>query len=87
MPKHKSITQRLRYNLSANVKQDIVNEWAQQKQDAFFDAYKQLEQAIGQNDIAEINIALDNLKDIGIKAFDAMPNIANALLSSPIKNY
>ena len=86
MPKHKSITQRLRYNLPADVKQEIVSEWAQQKQDAFFDAYKHLKQAIGQNDIAEINIALDNLKDIGIKAFDAMPNIANALLSSPIKS-
>ena len=86
MPKHKSITQRLRYNLSANVKQDIVNEWAQQKKHLVFVAYKHLEQAIGQNDIAEINIALDNLKDIGIKAFDAMPNIANALLSSPIKS-
>lgn len=86
MPKHKSITQRLRYNLPADVKQEIVSEWAQQKQDAFFDAYKHLEQAIGQNDMVEINIALDSLKDIGIKAFDAMPNIANALLSSPIKS-
>ena len=36
MPKHKSITQRLRYNLPADVKQEIVSEWAQQKQDAFF---------------------------------------------------
>lgn len=39
MPKYKSITQRLRYNLSADVKQNIVSEWAQQKQDAFFDAF------------------------------------------------
>ena len=46
MPKHKSITQRLRYNLPADVKQEIVSEWAQQKQDAFFDSYKHFDQAI-----------------------------------------
>ena len=83
MAKHKSITQRLRYKLAPSVKQDIVNEWAQGQQDKFFDAYKQLEDAVGRNDMHEINIALDALKDIGIKSFDAMPNIAKALIDTP----
>jgi len=83
MAKHKSISQRLKYNLAPSVKQDIVNEWAQKKQDAYFSAYKQLEDAIGRNDMHEIDIALDALKDIGIKSFDAIPNIAKALLDTP----
>lgn len=83
MAKHKSITQRLRYRLTPIVKQEIVSEWAQGQQDRFFDAYKQLEDAIGRNDMYEINIALDALKDIGIKSFDAMPNIAKALIDAP----
>lgn len=83
MAKHKSITQRLRYKLAPSVKQDIVNAWAQGQQDKFFDAYKQLEDAIGRNDMHEINIALDALKDIGIKSYDAMPNIAKALIDTP----
>ena len=83
MAKHKSISQRLKYNLEPSVKQDIVNEWAKQKQQEFFDVYAQLEDAIGRNDMHEINIALDALKDIGIKSYDAMPNIAKALLDTP----
>ena len=83
MAKHKSISQRLKYKLAPSVKQDIVNEWAQGQQDKFFDAYKQLEDAIGRNDMHEINIALDALKDIGIKSYDAMPNIAKALIDTP----
>lgn len=83
MAKHRSITQRLRYKLAPSVKQDIVNEWAQGQQDKFFDAYKQLEDAVGRNDMHEINIALDALKDIGIKSFGAMPNIAKALIDTP----
>lgn len=83
MPKHKSITQRLRYKLHPRIKQDIVNEWAQQKQDDFFDVYKALESAIGRNDLHEIHLALDKLKDIGVKSFAAMPNIAKQLLDTP----
>lgn len=83
MAKHKSISQRLKYKLAPSVKQDIVNEWAQGQQDKFFDAYKQLEDAVGRNDMHEINIALDALKDIGIKSYDAMPNIAKALIDTP----
>ena len=83
MAKHKSITQRLRYKLAPNVKQEIVSEWAGQKQDDFFTTYKALEDAIGRNDIHETHIALDKLKDIGIKSFDAIPNIAKALLDTP----
>lgn len=84
MAKHKSISQRLKYKLAPSVKHDIVNEWAQGQQDRFFDVYKQLEDAIGRNDIHEAHIALDALKDIGIKSFDAIPNIAKTLLDTPI---
>ena len=83
MPKRRSINQRLRYKLAPSVKQEIVNEWARGQQDKFFDAYKQLEDAVGRNDMHEINIALDALKDIGIKSYDAIPNIAQALLDTP----
>ena len=83
MARHKSISQRLKYKLAPSVKQEIVSEWAQGQQDKFFDAYKQLEDAIGRNDMHEINIALDALKDIGIKSFGAMPNIAKALIDTP----
>ena len=83
MAKHKSITQRLRYKLAPSVKQEIVNEWAKQKQDDFFDAYKQIEDALGRNDLHELHLALDKLKDVGIKSFDALPNIAKALLDTP----
>lgn len=83
MARHKSISQRLKYKLAPSVKQDIIGEWAQVQQDRFFDAYKQLEDAIGRNDMHEINIALDALKDIGIKSFGAMPNIAKALIDTP----
>ena len=83
MAKHKSITQRLRYKLAPSVKQEIVNEWAKQKQDDFFDAYMQIEDALGRNDLHELHLALDKLKDVGIKSFDALPNIAKALLDTP----
>lgn len=83
MAKHKSISQRLKYKLPPELKQEIVNEWVQQKQDDFFDAYKQIEDALGRNDLHELHIALDKLKDIGIKSFDALPNIAKALLDTP----
>lgn len=83
MTKHKSISQRLRYNLPAETRQEMVDLWAKEKQDAFFEAYKQLEDAIGRDDRHEIFIALDKLKEIGIKAFDAVPNIAKALLTPP----
>ncbi|WP_131667400.1 hypothetical protein [Psychrobacter pygoscelis] len=83
MSKHKSITQRLRYKLASDVKQQIVNEWAHQQQDKFFDAYKQLEDAVGRNDMHEIDLALDALKDIGIKSYAAIPNIAQAMLDTP----
>lgn len=83
MAKHKSISQRLKYKLAPSVKQEIVNEWAQQKQDDFFDAYKQIEDALGRNDLHELHLALDKLKDVGIKSFDALPNIAKALLDTP----
>ena len=83
MAKHKSISQRLKYRLAPSVKQEIVDEWAQGQQDNFFNAYKALEDAIGRNDMREINIALDALKEIGVKSYSAMPNIAKALLDTP----
>ncbi|WP_198333653.1 hypothetical protein [Psychrobacter namhaensis] len=83
MARHKSISQRLKYRLEPSVKQDIVNDWSKGQQDKFFDAYKQLEDAIGRNDVHETHIALDALKDIGIKSFDAIPNIAKALIDTP----
>lgn len=83
MAKHKSISQRLKYKLAPSVKQDIVDEWARQKQQEFFDVYAQLEDAIGRNDMHETHIALNTLKDIGIKPYDALPNIAKALLDTP----
>lgn len=83
MAKHKSISQRLKKRLPPELKQEIVNEWAKQKQQEFFDVYNQLEDAIGRNDTHETHIALNTLKDIGIKPYDALPNIAKALLDTP----
>lgn len=83
MAKHKSISQRLRYNIPAVLRQEIVNDWTKAKQDEFFEVYRQLEQAIGRDDRQEIFIALDSLKNIGIKVFDAVPNIAKSLLAPP----
>lgn len=83
MAKHRSISQRLRRNLDPSVKQEIVSDWAKQKQQEFFDVYAQLEDAIGRNDMHETHIALNTLKDIGIKPYEALPNIAKALLDTP----
>lgn len=83
MAKHRSVSQRLKKRSQPSAKQEIVNEWVKQKQQDFFDAYTHLEDAIGRNDMHETHIALDKLKDIGIKSYDAIPNMAQALLDTP----
>lgn len=87
MSKQKSISQRLAYRLEPDIKQQIVNEWASQRQAEYFETLEQLQQSISQHNQEQINIAITKLKDIGIKTFKALPNIANQLIQTPPNGY
>lgn len=87
MPKQKSISQRLAYRLEPNIKQQIVDEWTSQKQVEYFTTLQNLQQCIKQGDHEQINLIINKLKDIGIKTFNALPNIAHELINTPPNGY
>ncbi|OOR90226.1 hypothetical protein B0181_04970 [Moraxella caviae] len=78
----KSISQRVRRINNPKDKLALVQEWVSQRQSDFFSAFEQLEYAVGVDDLQQIHEAMDKIKDIAIKNYKAMPNIAEAMLVS-----
>lgn len=83
MPKHKSISQMLRYKHPPQDKMSKINTWVQAKQNDFFTLHDELSHAIKNNDTALALELLYQVKDLHIKSFKAIPNIAQAMLATP----
>lgn len=83
MSKHKSISQQLRYKHPPQDKMAKINAWVQTKQNDFFALHDELSHAIQNENTALALELLYYVKDLHIKSFKAIPNIAQAMLDTP----
>lgn len=73
----------LRYKHPPQDKMSKINAWVQTKQNDFFALHDQLHDAIQNNNTALALELLYHVKDLHIKSFKAIPNIAQAMLDTP----